>query len=113
MLASITPLGQRGRRTSYSLTAAGLVLGGALGGAAAGALAGALGALAGLRGASAGPVLLAAALAAGLALDAAGRLPTVHRQVNEDWLGAYRGWVCGLGFEVQLGAGPATIVTSA
>jgi hypothetical protein len=33
--------------------------------------------------------------------------------VNEDWLGAYRGWVYGGGFGVQLGMGVATIVTTA
>jgi hypothetical protein len=40
-------------------------------------------------------------------------LPSSHRQVNEDWLGRYRGWVYGSGFGLQLGAGVATIVTSA
>jgi hypothetical protein len=40
------------------------------------------------------------------------RLPSIHRQVNEDWLGRYRGWVVGVGFGAQLGVGVATIVTT-
>ena len=42
-----------------------------------------------------------------------GRLPSSRRQVNEDWLARYRGWVYGIGFGAQLGVGVATIVTSA
>jgi hypothetical protein len=41
------------------------------------------------------------------------RLPTSRRQVNEDWLTRYRGWVYGVAFGAQLGVGVATIVTSA
>ena len=41
------------------------------------------------------------------------RLPTTRRQVNEDWMGRYRGWVYGVAFGAQLGTGVATIVTSA
>ena len=36
-----------------------------------------------------------------------------HRQVNEDWLAQYRGWVYGFGFGLQLGLGVVTIVTTA
>ncbi|HZU60843.1 MAG TPA: hypothetical protein VE983_07735, partial [Solirubrobacteraceae bacterium] len=39
-------------------------------------------------------------------------LPSSRRQVNENWLGRYRGWVYGFGFGAQLGVGVATIVTS-
>ena len=52
----------------------------------------------------------------GVALDlgwAGLRLPTVRRQVNEDWLHRYRGGVYGFGFGFQLGLGVATIVTTA
>jgi hypothetical protein len=38
------------------------------------------------------------------------KLPTVRRQVNEEWLHRYRGWVYGLGFGLQLGAGFSTVV---
>ena len=41
------------------------------------------------------------------------RPPSWRRQVNEDWLAEYRGWVYGLGFGFQLGLGLVTIVTSA
>jgi sulfite exporter TauE/SafE len=41
------------------------------------------------------------------------RLPTVRRQVDEDWLARYRGWVYGVGFGFQLGLGAVTIVTTA
>ena len=51
-----------------------------------------------------------------LAVDASPlhrHLPTTRRQVNEDWLTRYRGWVYGVAFGAQLGAGVVTIVTSA
>ena len=57
---------------------------------------------------------LAAAIAIGAAFDGGlvGRaLPSVRRQVDERWMGEYRGWVYGLGFGLQLGAGVVTIVT--
>ena len=40
------------------------------------------------------------------------RLPTLRRQVNEDWLTRYRGWVYGVSFGFQLGLGVVTIVTT-
>src|SRR5207237_9536646 len=60
--------------------------------------------------------IVVAAVVAGIALDlrvAGLRLPTVHRQVNEDWLNRYRGGVYGFGFGFQLGLGVVTIVTTA
>jgi hypothetical protein len=119
MLASITPLGERGRRSRWGVTVTAFVLASTLAGAAVGALAGWLGRL--LLGA-AGPGerwrlgVLAALIAGGLLLDLRPgrlRLPTVRRQVNEDWLYTYRGWVYGAGFGAQLGSGVVTIVTSA
>ncbi|MDX6642887.1 MAG: hypothetical protein QOD76_849 [Solirubrobacteraceae bacterium] len=114
MLASITPLGERARGSRWGLTVGFFIAGSTLAGAALGAVAGGLGEIVwgtndgiNLRGG-----LLAAALAAGLALDLGGRLPTLRRQVNEDWLREYRGWVYGLGFGGQLGVGVATIVTT-
>jgi hypothetical protein len=35
------------------------------------------------------------------------------RQVNDQWLAAYRGWVAGAGFGFQLGGAVATVVNSA
>jgi hypothetical protein len=57
--------------------------------------------------------ILAVTVAAGVGLDLGAlgaRVPTVHRQVNEDWLNRYRGWVYGLGFGLQLGIGFSTVV---
>lgn len=39
-------------------------------------------------------------------------LPSWHRQVNEDWMATYRGWVYGAGFGFQLGLGLVTFITS-
>jgi len=67
----------------------------------------------GLRGA-AGPWLLAALIPVGVAFDVRlgrVRLPSIRRQVNEDWLRRYRGWVYGVGFGAQLGLGFATVVS--
>jgi hypothetical protein len=58
--------------------------------------------------------MLAVVIAVGLVLDLGilgGRVPTVRRQVNEEWLYRYRGWVYGLGFGVQLGVGFSTVVS--
>ena len=60
-------------------------------------------------------VLAVVVCALGLALDlhvGGLRVPTVHRQVNQDWLARYRGWVYGGGFGFQLGLGVVTIVTT-
>src|ERR671934_1451200 len=114
MLTSITPLGERGRGNRWGITTFALIVGCVAAGAGAGALVGGLGALAlGGVGLDARLVLVAAGLVVGLALDLGGggtRLPTVRRQVNEDWLHAYPGWGYGGGFGVQLGAGAGTIV---
>src|SRR6266511_395653 len=115
MLGSITPLGERGRRSTWGVTMTAFLTGSAAGGAAVGALLGLVGAALPPLGGSGAPRLwvLAGLIALGLAMDvrAAGMaLPTVHRQVNEDWLHRYRGWVYGAGFGFQLGAGVVTVV---
>jgi hypothetical protein len=121
MMGSITPLGERGRGRRWGPTVGAYLVGSALGGAAAGAAAGFVGGL--LQAATGGGVLwiAGAAALAGAAVDAgltralvpSGRLPGPSRQVNEEWLSTYRGWVTGAGFGVQLGLGVATIVTTA
>jgi hypothetical protein len=121
MMGSITPLGERGRGRRWGPTVGAYLVGSALGGAAAGAAAGFVGGL--LQAATGGGVLwiAGAAALAGAAVDAglpralvpSGRLPGPGRQVNEQWLSTYRGWVTGAGFGVQLGLGVATIVTTA
>jgi hypothetical protein len=120
MLASITPLGERGRQSSWGVTAAMHVLGSLAGGAAVGALAGLLGWLALGDVGSLGIVrlqyrfeALAATLAAGAAWELAHRrVPGPRRQVDERWLDRYRGWVYGLGYGAQLGTGVTTVVVS-
>jgi len=113
MLASITPLGEQGRRRRWGRTVTAFVIASTLGGAATGLAAGALGSLL-LRDVSwDGRVgFVAALLALGLVLDLAGKVPGPRRQVDESWLDRYRGWVYGAGFGFQLGAGVVTIVTS-
>lgn len=107
MLTSISPLGEQARGQRYGLTVAAHLVGGALGGATTGALLGGLGALLDPPVLLAVPVLLAAALA-----DLRG-VRLGRRQVDEDWLARYRGWVYGGGYGYQLGLGVVTVVTSA
>jgi hypothetical protein len=115
MLASITPLGERSRGFSWSVTATAFALGSVGAGVATGAAIGAIGSLIpggdGWRSAALAAVLGATVLLDGTPLRR--HLPTHRRQVNEDWLGRYRGWVYGLGFGAQLGVGVATVVNSA
>jgi len=111
MLTSITPLGERGRGNRWAVTTSAYAVGCALGGATTGCVLGSVGALLPPL-----PVLLVAGAACLLAAAAdavPGRLPLGRRQVDERWLGLYRGWVYGLGFGYQLGLGVVTIVTSA
>jgi hypothetical protein len=113
MLASITPLGERGRRRRWGTTVTAHIVAAALGGAATGAVAGAAGWVL-LRHASPDTRLglLAALIGAGLLADLTGWIPGPRRQVDESWLDRYRGWVYGAGFGLQLGAGVVTIVTA-
>ena len=41
------------------------------------------------------------------------RPPFLHRQVDDDWLSAYRPWVYGVGFGWQIGAGVTTYTMTA
>src|SRR5215831_2953370 len=124
MLASITPLGERGRHSKWGVTMSAFLIGGAAGGVSAGVALGAAGAglsavldRLGIGPGPAAPVIVLA----GVALLAAAfdlrllpwSLPTVHRQVDERWLQRYRGWVYGVGFGFQLGLGVVTIVVTA
>jgi len=113
MLASITPLGQRGRSASWPRMVTFYVLASAAGGAAWGTALGAVGA--GLPGMGSRASLVVGAVLAVLAaaVDVRGRPLSVRRQVDETWLMSYRDWVCGVGFGFQLGVGATTIVTSA
>jgi hypothetical protein len=116
MLASITPLGERGRHATWGVTVTAFLLGSVLAGLLVGAALGAAGSVAlppGL-GQSARLIVLAVALAVAVAIDASPiRVPGPARQVNERWLDEYRGWVYGLGYGAQLGLGVTTVVSSA
>jgi sulfite exporter TauE/SafE len=117
MLASIHPLGERARHNRFWITAttyiAGSVAGGALAGGIAGAVGAALWATAAPSPQVVGWLAVFVCLSAAL-LDASGRrLPGVRRQVDDDWMRRYRGWVYGAGFGFQLGLGVVTIVTTA
>jgi len=113
MLASITPLGERGRQSRWGVTVAAFLVGATVAGAAAGAAVGWLGGLAGLSSNTRLAVLLVA-LAAATLLDLLPRpIPGPRRQVDERWLDQYRGWVYGIGYGSQLGLAVSTVVSSA
>ncbi|HEY5430023.1 MAG TPA: hypothetical protein VIK04_12975 [Solirubrobacteraceae bacterium] len=114
MLTSITPLGERSRGFSWRLTASAFAVGAVAAGALAGAAGGAVGSLTPAGSWRAGAALVVLLVALGFDATPLGRrLPTTRRQVNEDWMARYRGWVYGVAFGAQLGTGLGTIVTSA
>lgn len=114
MLASINPLGERGRNQRYWVTVTAYVVASTAAGAALGTLLGFAGAPL-VAGRPEVAVAVVAALAiVGVAFDAGWfglRVPGPQRQVDENWLSTYRGWVYGAGFGAQLGLGFTTIVT--
>jgi hypothetical protein len=115
MLASITPLGERGRQSRWGITVTAFMIGAAGAGVATGALLGAIGSLV-LSGVGAHARLAMLAVAAGVALVLDGSpltVPGPRRQVNERWRSEYRGWVYGAGYGAQLGVGVTTVVLSA
>jgi hypothetical protein len=109
MLSSITPLGERGRNRNWLVTVAFFTVGAATAGTLVFGTAGWLGRAIGLPGPLwwVGLGLIGAALVA----DILGIRPLgPRRQVDENWLGRYRGWVVGIGYGLQLGSGFVTIV---
>lgn len=120
MLSSISPLGERARATRWGTTVTAYLVGSTLGGLALGLLTALLGSAVPVEARTSAPVtvLVAVVLLVLGALDVLAargraRLPSWQRQVDERWLGEYRGWVYGVGFGVQLGFGLVTIITSA
>lgn len=114
MLASIHPLGERARERRWGVTVSAYVVASTAAAALLGAALGGIGGLLPLTpGATAALVAALCALALAFDLGVAGlRLPTIHRQVDKDWLDRYRGWVVGAGFGFQLGLGVVTIVNT-
>ena len=113
MLSSISPVGEAARRQPYVVTVVAYLLGSAAGGVAVGGLAGAVGAVGlGWLGDRAALWAFGVLAVAGLLLDLTRGVPSIYRQVDESWLSRYRGWVYGVGFGAQLGAGVATVVPS-
>lgn len=114
MLSSIHPLGERARDNRWAITVSAFTLGAIISGSTVGAVLGFLGS------ATAAPLstttLLAmtavTALIAGSLDLAKVRAPGPARQVNETWIGAYRGWVYGGAFGLELGLGLMTYVVT-
>lgn len=114
MLSSIHPLGERARHNRWIVTLTAFTIGSVTAGALVGGLLGYLGRLA-LAGLDFELTLAFTAIVAVLAalLDmTALEPPGPSRQVNEHWIGHFRGWVYGAGFGAQLGLGLATYVVS-
>jgi hypothetical protein len=118
MLATITPMGQRGRGHSYRATVgwfmAGSTVGGVILGAGMLALSWGTHALSLTAGVVVAIVVGASLVAAVSDVGLGGvRLPVHHRQVNERWLDLFRPWVYGAGFGWQIGTGLATYIMTA
>ena len=119
MLGSISPVGEAARGQRWWVTTTAYIAASVVGGAAVGTALGLLGAGLGTLvpvDVPARLALLVVVTLLGAASDAGAlrwRWPTWRRQVNEEWLTEYRGWVYGAGFGFQLGSGFATIVPAA
>ncbi len=118
MLSQITPFTERARHHRFGVTAGWFVVGSVVGGATLGVVAGVGAAVTSAAALSSDTAL---AILVGLAVVAAAvdggvfgfRPPFFRRQVNEDWLPRYRGWLYGVGFGWQVGVGVATYIMTA
>jgi sulfite exporter TauE/SafE len=114
MLSSIHPLGERARHNRWALTVIAFTIGAVVSGSLVGLSLGAIGSivLSPLRSSGLLVITAGAALIAGF-LDISGvKPPGPSRQVNETWIGAFRGWVYGGGFGLELGLGFLTYVVT-
>ncbi|WP_208029462.1 hypothetical protein [Rhabdothermincola sediminis] len=117
MLSSITPVAEAGRGHRFGSTATFFLIGALIGGLVVGSACALLAAGVALVDP---PVVSRFALIAlgaftGVLVDAGftpWRTPFLRRQVNEDWLSAYRAWFYGGGFGFQIGTGVMTYVMS-
>ena len=112
--AQLHPLGERSRGNVWGVTILFFTLGSAAAGSALGVTASVLGAAILSDLAPSLTLALASALALlGGGLDLSPLTPwSPRRQVNENWIGRYRGWVYGAAFGAQLGVGFAVFVMS-
>jgi hypothetical protein len=99
MLTSLNPVGEAARGQRWTLTVTAYLAASIGGGAAVGGVLGGVGAPLVRAAGPAAAVALAVAALLGLPVDRSSRrLPSWRRQVDERWLGSYRGWVYGGGF---------------
>jgi preprotein translocase subunit SecG len=113
MLSSIHPLGERARQGNWWVAVSSFAITSTAAGAAVGWVAGWIGSLlvrwsAHTQMLSVGLTMIVAALLEFARVP----VPSSHRQVNERWIGAYRSWVYGGGFGLQLGTGFLTHVVT-
>ena len=114
MLSSIHPLGERARHNRWGLTVGSFAAAATLVGATVGAGLGWAGSLL-LASVDPARLVLATALiafGAGVIDFVRRRPPGPERQVNEVWIGHYRGWVYGGAFGAELGVGVMTFVVT-
>lgn len=112
--AQLHPLGEGSRGNRWGVTIGAFTIGSVLAASSLTAVLGAAGSLA-LGSVSLSTTLAITATLALLAgaLDLSPLKPwTPKRQVNENWIGRYRGWVYGAAFGLQLGLGFAVFVMS-
>jgi hypothetical protein len=118
MLSAITPMSERGRGRRWGATASWFVVGATIGGATLGVGTAVLALVASWASASDAVALGIGAAGAVVAVATDARVPGVRlprhtRQVDENWITRYRGWVCGLGFGWQIGVGLSTYIVTA
>jgi len=113
MLSSIHPLGERTRQNRWLVTVTAFTIGATGIAALIGAALGWAGGLIPAMSSTATLLVMASIVATAGLLDAFGMpVPGPERQVNEHWIGTYRGWVYGGAFGIQLGVGLATYVVT-
>jgi len=118
MLSSIHPLGERTRHNIWGITVGAFIVGAVAGGIMLGVLAGGVGGVGHMlipwspRNAFVAAIGVVGLATVGDLLRGSRALPWPQRQVNEDWLTTYRGWVYGAGFGFQLGGGLFTYITT-
>ena len=114
MLSSIHPLGERGRNNRWWITVTAFALAATVTAAVMGLTLGYLGSitLGGVDHSILIFVTAATAVVGGLLDMARVSPPRSERQVNESWIGHYRGWVYGGSFGFELGTGVMTYLVT-